>query len=242
LKAFKPELNFRILESTSEKVNGDDLEIVVKDSSGKFITFATQAKILYHNPPTDKKSGRKNLSDGKYDAMQHYVGKENPKNQIDLLLNYAKTNGQIPIYLLYNYVDMYFPVPVRCNMSFEIEQFGCSIISAQYLKDKHAQGDGNLPKNIKFSDLHPNLAQPWFVLPCCFPKMTVNEIVTELGAPKMAYDIKVKTRGSLVDDPQWKLAADPLLGRFIRETFFNEMKSEDSFSPMYRLVFGLENQ
>src|SRR5688572_1389043 len=40
---------FKIYESRNERANGDDLEISVRNISGRYYTFALQAKIIYHS-------------------------------------------------------------------------------------------------------------------------------------------------------------------------------------------------
>lgn len=235
-------LGISIFESTDERANGDDLEIKVQDLSGGFITFATQSKILYHNLPLSK-GGLKNLGDGRYPEMKHpKVNKKGSKNQIDLLLNYAKKKGYVPIYLLYNYVDTHFSLQQKCGVSFDEKQYGCSIISAQYLKKNYAlPHNGNLPRNIKFSDLHPKVAKPWFVLSCCFHSMEVGGIIGELGGGEIDYQIKTESNGEVFDDPKWRRLIDPSQDSF-RGFNFGLGRQEAKFNPMYRLVLSLPNE
>ena len=234
-------MGLSIFESTDERANGDDLEIKVKDSSGRFITFATQSKILYHNFP-QRKGGLKNLADGRYPEMKHpKIYKRGSKNQIDLLLNYAKKNGYIPIYLLYNYVNANFPLQQKCGVPFDEKQYGCSIISAHYLKKKYAlPPHGNLPRNIKFSDLHPKVAKPWFVLPCCFHSMGAGGIIGELGGDEVDYQIKTESDEEVFDDPKWRRLIDPAQDVY-QGINFGLGRQETKFNPMYRLVLNPPN-
>lgn len=236
LKSVLSGLNFSIFESTNERANGDDLEILIKSSNGSYITFAVQSKILYHNLPL-KSKGIKNLTDGKYREMRHYVGKKKKLNQVDLLLSYARTNGHIPIYLLYNYVQTRYETSTKCKISFEEDQYGCSIISAQYLKDRFQISDGNLPRTVKFSELHPDVAQPWFVLACCFPNKNIEEIVKELGGIKLDYEVKFIPEGIVMDDPRWRPIRDAS-ENFYRQFNFGLERLSNDFNPMYRIVLN----
>ncbi len=234
-----PGLNYSIFESIDESANGDDLEIIIKRPNGTYLTFAVQSKILYHNLPVGKK-GVINLTDGHYHKMQHYVGRKK-LNQIDLLLNYSKKNGCIPIYLLYNYVQRSTDVMEKCDVLFDERQYGCSIVSAHYLKKTYQKPDGNLPSTIKFSNLHPRPALPWFVLTCCFPNMSVEGILKYLGDIILDHPIiKEDSSNAINDDPQWKLLKETFDNSF-REFNYSLFRLSTQFNPMYRIVLDTPN-
>lgn len=171
IKSRFPALDFELFESTDEKANGDDLVLSVVHDDGNVHTYAIQSKIIYHK----RSKGIADLRDGHYKQLKHWVGKgKTRKKQVDLLLDYARTNGYTPLYLLYNYVGRKFDPHIDSSL------YGCSIISAQYLKDKYTTSDGNLGDKVKFSDLHIEKAIPWHELICTFPKLSKNDIKKKL--------------------------------------------------------------
>jgi len=189
---------FTLYESTDEKANGDDLELRVLHRNGKVYTYALQAKIIYHT--FSKKAHL--LQSGTYTQFKHYVGKgHSRKNQIDLLLKYAKkpAHGYIPLYLLYNYISRRFG-----TKGYARECFGCSAVSAYYLKANYAITDGNLAANVKFKDLHPNPAIPWQALVCELAALDESGLKEKFNLPDN-YNIIGIERKQLARDPDWRL-------------------------------------
>lgn len=86
----------RIQEAKNEKTNGADILLCLV-KNGKAICYALQAKIIYH-------TSKKKHPNGDYRQMHHTV-KKSGKHQINLLLDYAKAEKFIPLYLMYNYVN-----------------------------------------------------------------------------------------------------------------------------------------
>jgi hypothetical protein len=163
IKGTSPFLDFDIFESTDEKANGDDLELTVKHADGKYYTYAIQSKIIYHR----RSKGIANLREGYYKQLKHWVGKgARRKKQVDLLIAYSKKHGFMPLYLLYNYVEKSFDYGIEAAL------YGCTVVSAQYLKDNYTSADGNLDDKVKFSDLHTKNAFPWHELVCVLPYLS----------------------------------------------------------------------
>jgi hypothetical protein len=134
-------------------------------------TYAIQSKIIYHR----RSKGWANLKDGYYKKLKHWVGKTTLRQkQVDLLLAYANGKGHIPLYMLYNYVDQNFGAGV------DMALYGCTVVGARYLKDKHTASDGNLDDKIRFSDLHAGKAFPWHELVCMLPTLSKEEMNRKL--------------------------------------------------------------
>lgn len=107
-------LPIKIYESTNEKANGNDLELIIN-----FRYFGTsfyapiQAKKLFRNK--------------KYNSIRH-------EGQIEKLIEYGEGNKGYkgyPLYLLYNYQDK-----VRTTSTSDIELLGCSILDAYTIRSK----------------------------------------------------------------------------------------------------------
>lgn len=187
-----------LYESTDEKANGDDLELRILHKNGKVYTYALQAKIIYHT--FNKKAHL--LQSGTYTQLKHYVGKgSSRKNQIDLLLKYAKkpSHGYIPLYLLYNYISRRFG-----TKGYKRECFGCTAVSAYYLKANHSIADDNLASNVKFRDLHPNPAIPWQALVCDLVTLDEAGLKQKFNLPD-DYNIIGIDRKDLTTEPNWIL-------------------------------------
>ena len=133
----------QIFEAKDEKSNGSDLEFFIETDKDHFFCFPCQAKICY--------------SDNKYSAINHKVGKPNPRLQIDLLEDYAQKVHGIPIYLFYNYctyIKWQEDVKKHIKQSYKIEDLGCSIIAASTLKSKFISSNHWKKPLPSFKDIH----------------------------------------------------------------------------------------
>ena len=216
-----------ILESINESTNGNDIELFVETNDG-ILFFAVQAKIINH-----KGFKRNGMIDGNYPNINHTVA---GLNQIDLLCSYASNKGGIPIYLLYNFVKNSFENKRQCNIDFEIEQYGCSISNANHIKDNYFKNAiWSIPT---FLNLHPNNALPWFVIPCCFQKMSKSDILKLLGETEIDISkIKEYDLYEIRTDKNWK-SLEPF-----KTTEKKTSKTKNNwieFNPKYRVVISSE--
>jgi len=247
IKLKVPMLDFEIFESINEKANGDDLEITVRHADGAYYTYAIQSKIIYHR----RNKGIANLKEGHYQKLKHWVGKgAGRKKQVDLLIEYASRHGFIPVYLLYNYVQKSF------SPGIEPDLFGCTVIGAKYLKDKHTSADGNLDDKVKFSDLHTAYAFPWHELVCVLPYLSEAEWKKRMLFEEQT-SIVVDTPATLHITDEWKLL-DPsfptiipeqekIAGHFAKDSDFSLQKTEPEesprvFQPKYKIVVNASGQ
>jgi hypothetical protein len=224
-----PMIPMRMFEAINEPLNGNDIELIIQTSEG-FIIVPLQAKIIY--------------STDNYPAMEH-------SNQINDLIAYANKVGGVPLYLLYNYYsdNTFAHIGNLCDIRFPKEQFGCSLVSAHYLLNNFAYNrtdrNGNLKWTIPtFTDLHPSIAIPWFVLGCCRNSETNTLATTNLinNFPKTGsgLDQKIITYKyeELINDNKWKPLN--LKGLNFSKDF---IESESiKFSPKYRIVLGFDEQ
>ncbi len=183
-----------ILEAVNEKTNGNDIELFV-EINGTILFFAVQAKIINHQG-----FKRVGIADGNYLQMNHVVGTH---NQIDLLCSYASAKGGLPLYLLYNFVNNSFEEDSLCNIDFEIEQYGCSIVGASHIRDNYLiNGIWTIPT---FLDLHPDFALPWFVIPCCFKNKSKKEIIEMLAVEGISEgDLTDYSIDEIRSDKDWR--------------------------------------
>lgn len=221
----------RIQEAKNERTNGADLELFLV-KNGKAIRFALQAKIIYHK-------GKKKHHNGDYRQMHHTV-KKSGKHQIDLLLRYAKAKKCVPLYLMYNYVSVVFPAVA------EMKHYGCTVVSAEFLKADWQDSTGNLRDDVHFLNLHAvpktlkKPAFPWHELICSDWATDIPGILTELGMDP-ATDIIELTIEELLEDESFTELTDGLTLTPVqksRKTRNREQYIEDlpTFAPKFRLI------
>lgn len=141
-------LNFGVWSNPgyNESLNGSDIDIFVETTTGNFIWYALQAKVLHLN--------------GKYRDLDRIRGGE---YQWDKLNRLAETAGCISQYLLYNGVKNFtYSGLDKCNRAFNETQFGCSLVETNDIKKI-----SSLNSSPAFLDFQPKHAQPWRVIVCC---------------------------------------------------------------------------
>jgi hypothetical protein len=225
---YHPNIPIKVYEAINEPANGNDIELIIQTRNG-YIIAPLQAKIIYKT--------------NNYPSMDH-------GNQINDLISYANRIGGIPLYLLYNFFsDPKFVIKhTKCNVKYGKEQFGCSLVNANYLlnnfafKKKNKNGDTKwiIPK---FIDLHHSIALPWFILGCCCDSSNENlnmaSLIETLMKPIDYEEEKVKTYKlhELIKNDMWKPFE-------INEPNFKEPIYEMAYTkyiPRYRIVLGSEN-
>ena len=103
-----------------EAKTGTDLEVSVNTGGGKAFKYAIQAKKLY--------------PDGRYPHLKSKVGSSG-RLQLDVLEHYAKTNGVLPYYLLFNYVDHVMKTQHwHCCQSLDEDQLGCTLVPSWHVR------------------------------------------------------------------------------------------------------------
>jgi hypothetical protein len=165
--------------------------------------------------------------------LSHTVG---GRNQVDLLIEYASDSRikAIPLYLLYNYVDNYINNISYCNLNVTAEDYGCSIISARFLKDHFSLPSGNLKSNISFRDIHPFLASPWHVLACCFHLYDLNEALALLQMDN-SDNIKLYDEIEILTDINWKLIQSKDM---VKEESRASQQRRIKFEPKFRFIIN----
>jgi len=212
----------RLFHSPNEGVNGSDIEIIVQLEKNRHIIFPCQAKRLYLDTV-------KNSKNAKYSKLNYDDGK-----QKDKLINYAKKISGFPLYLLYNYSE----TKVNLNSFFPIEElYGCTLISALYLKEHR-------PQPPTFPNLHPP-AKPLTSISKFRNFLSLNSL---WGNTSLKHDAKLYSDKQIFGDKNWEELGSPIYHRFIskinlKEILKNNLNtiSEDkSFNPSFRIVLTKE--
>ena len=109
-------------------------------------------------------------SDGEYASLEHAIGNNKSRRQIDVLEEFARINKAIPLYCFYNYSEVANQGLWHCcSLAYEESQLGCSIIPAHLVRDYLTQ-----PNGVRtFEGMHQeHKALPWRCLVGC-PKAMV---------------------------------------------------------------------
>ncbi|KYP16176.1 MAG: hypothetical protein A1D16_14015 [Flavihumibacter sp. CACIAM 22H1] len=223
-------LGVTVYESAHERRNGNDLELVF-EVDNRWLHVPCQCKILHqHN---------------RYGGINHQV---QGQLQLDLLLEYATRTGGLPVYLLYNhYSDPTFNESLSEHWKIPIEEFGCSFISARYLKEQLFI-DGRI-KAPSFSDLHRPHDQS------ALPFSALTTLLTQNGIHQFIHRYQTNThptdtppavflRNELDIDGWDRLLRPAAIGRIVPLRGPTPILSlsgiSTSFAPRYRLVFSAE--
>ena len=144
----KHNLPIKIYESTNEKANGNDLELIINFPSYGISFYApVQAKKIFRNQ--------------KYTNIRH-------DGQIEKLIKYAEDNMGYPLFLFYNYTNEIYP-----HSKTEPELFGCSVLDAYTVRNNfckesilHSVSKFTWNKIPSFNDMAKIGAFPWHHLVC----------------------------------------------------------------------------
>jgi hypothetical protein len=233
----------RIYESTKERVNGNDLEILIETQAG-YIMLPVQVKVL--------------KQDERYTGISHVV---RGIQQIDLLLDYATKKGGIPAYIFYNYTDDYdfhdyvatrFPTSNVC-------EFGCTIGNAEGIRKSFFERGGINQWSIPyFSDIHlpVRFAIPLHWAFCKLIDGKNEQVEWFLGKEFKSRFVRRYTGQELANDEFWKelfspgkisgISDTPLMGDPMEDVLRERaraarIESEGNphlFSPQFRVVIS----
>jgi len=220
---------FRLYESRDEKANGSDLMLWVQRDD-KIIRYALQAKIIYQK--------KKKLYDGHYQQLEHIV-KKSGEAQVDLILKYGRTHKCIPLYLLYNYVTRVLPSVTQMS------HYGCSIVTAQFLKNNHTKlGSADLKNDVLFSELHANPSSktqpafPWHELVCNLSKELEDIIIYE--SPNNLHILSTRLQDLAIDENWIELSSRKQTESGKRRAFNERTNQEEVFNPKYMFFANLD--
>jgi len=220
-------LPIEMFESVSEETNGNDFEVFVEVSKNTYVMFPCQAKIIYQ--PANN-----------YPRIGHKVG-EGAFHQIDLLVEYAERVGGFPSYIFYNFCNNeIWNEEIQGKIDFDIELFGCSLSSAQFIKDdfRIGQPGSRIPN---FKDLHPKCAIPFHYI----IRLTENKnALFNFVSGDSIDNLRVHSREELMDDIDWAdLRSVPQIGKIAPEKSARDFERINEnypigFRPKFRFIFS----
>ena len=224
-------LPIEIYESRDEKSNGDDLEIVLETAKG-YLLMPCQAKAIQ--------------AGNKYSRIAHEV---HGRQQIDLLLDYAKKIKGYPVYMFYNYCSDYTVNSIIEGISgVEIDEYGCSMISADYLKENYyvsTAKEGKLGWQIPtFKELHIDAAVPFHNF-ICFNDNVVEGILTSKYT-NQGEGLAFYNKEDITKAKAWKnLTPPPSLSGIQIDTAMQNVIDENvsaEFNPKFRIVLSFKKR
>lgn len=149
-----PNFDLYAKPSWEENYFGSDIDVFVETRPNKYRWFALQAKIL-------KKNNR-------YDTLRDTSDEFMQWEKLELLEN---VSGCKAYYLLYNGKDNYkTSADDYCGRTFSESQFGCSLVEPSDIEKfaNKRNAKNTRYKRPRFEDIHPDFAQPWRILTCCY--------------------------------------------------------------------------
>ncbi len=227
-------LPIRLFHSTKEFTNGNDLEIVIPLGDDSNIILPCQAKRL-------NVENQKNNINAKYSAVHHLVnkGKSNEKEQILCLLEYAKKEGGLPIYLLYNYTENKLEGKVR-------GLYGCTLVNAYTIYEKKYNDKGKMPP-FTFQEIHPPAKPLYSIIELISILNTQfqSQLETFWGSSTHSHIIRPHTNKHLKSQDWWeelcppfetkRRDTPPLFSQITQNKNIN-ISEEYPFNPKYRIV------
>lgn len=224
-------LPIRLFHSRNEKVNGSDLEIVLRLRKDENYLLACQAKRLYV-----ENAKRNNLR-----AVYKEIKKE---GQMYSLIDYAKKNDGFPLYMLYNYTESKLMKSIDYP---EKELFGCTLLNAYYLNNFLKSNPTITPR---FQDLHKtikpfNTAKPFISIS---KVKGISSIKTLWGKAKSSDNLTPISDNKILNDGRWYEVGEPrfppkrrttLPPRSLEETInlCSNSRIIPGFNPAFRIVF-----
>lgn len=230
LQAKTSGLPIEIFEAWDETTNGNDLDFFIQ-KDGSYVHLPVQAKLI----------GK----DGRYTKIRHHVS---GVSQLDALMEYAKKKGGVPLYLLYNHAFGYELFDDDHERERSIEEYGCSLIHADYIKQNYQKvKNGKISWIIpRFEDLHRSPAFPLSELFCGLMKQPLQDwpgilqINRSIDPARYTYD-------EITNEEIWRDMTPPGAISGIQSAnasiIDEEMKGHNfqysPFDPKYRIIFSL---
>ncbi len=236
--AFEQNFDVYAHPAKDEATFGGDIDVFVETKPNCYKWFALQAKVLF--------------SDNKYHALR-YSGKTT--QQWDKLRVLEKMSHCKAYYLLYNgkYRETNSPIYTdSCDRTFRENQFGCSLVELDDVETvankKNTSGQYII---TKYEDFHPDLAEPWRILTCCYHNdvtgtdcLTISEIEEDC---RNYYPLKDDFNDAAEEENDGNNSSDKIedknLSKNINEfTDLNlenkitKSRKEADWNPSYRIV------
>lgn len=224
-------LPIEIYESRDEKSNGDDLEIVLETAKG-YLLMPCQAKAIQ--------------TGNQYSSIPHEV---RGKQQIDLLLDYARKVKGYPVYMFYNYCSNNTVNRIIEGISgIDIDEYGCSMISADYLKDHYYVSTGKERKLgweiPTFKDLHINEGIPFHNFICS--NESIIESILNSKYTKQGEGLAFYSKEDITEAKMWKnLTPPPSLSGIQIDASTQNLIDESiyaEFNPKFRIVLSYKKR
>jgi hypothetical protein len=163
-----------------ESTQGTDWELWFGSDSQGWLRLAVQAKRL-------------NVSTGRYAALAHETGGQ---QQIDVLERFAKANGAVPLYCLFNFTEMADLATWHCCQTPVQSQLGCTLAPSSVIREA-LENRGHRT----FQSIHTDRrTRPWRCLAKCSrfksPKRESNSLLSAGDgiAELLGEDVKVYPR------------------------------------------------
>lgn len=217
----------QIEESTNERCNGNDLEIIIK-TQDHYLLLPCQCKII--------------SKDGRYITINHIT---NGRLQIDSLLDYARNIKGLPIYLFYNFnsnSNINEKISQACQIP--IEAFGCSFTNASYLHSHYVKDNSWIVPT--FDELHINNKSLPLELLTSFSDIHFTQKYLKHFSRYINFitELPVDLYHPTLSKLNWRsFIPSATIGRISPSSNDQVQYYEDverSFAPAYRIIFDID--
>ncbi|MBW8243160.1 hypothetical protein K1F50_10140 [Muricauda oceani] len=202
-----------IRKAFDESVNGNDVELYIKNNMGTYDHYALQAKVL--------------KNDKKYKGLDTGY-KTSSKYQWDKLYDYAKSNGCLPFYLLYNgNTNITFPY-LKKYWFFDERQFGCSIVEPRVFQYFYKRKT----KTPTYTQITPKYAYPWTALTCS------KSSRHKMASSSQQQNYRAKSIGEIKNSLSGYKKVDSLENEnpSSETNLSNELYSYDTWNPIAKII------
>lgn len=151
-----PNIRVAAARGRDEPDKGFDWEWFIRYPQSNWLRFSVQAKKL--SPTT-----------GKYSSLRHAV---DGQLQIDLLEDFARAQGAIPLYAFYNFPPSLHSAKWNCRQPKDESQYGCTLVP---LRDVRLIHDDRCRKDFDAVHSGPR-AVPWRCIACA--QMDTGQLAT----------------------------------------------------------------
>lgn len=236
--AFEQNFDVYARASKDEATYGGDIDVFVETKPGCYKWFALQAKVLF--------------SDNKYQALRYTSKPIQQWEKLRVLENMTSCKGY---YLLYNGKYRKTNSPIykdSCDRAFRENQFGCSLVELDNVESiANKQNKRGQYIKAQYEDFHPNLAEPWRILTCCYHNdvsetdcLTLSEIEEDC---RNYYPLKDDFNDALKEENDSNDSSDEMedknLGKDINyfanlnlNNKITKSRKEADWNPSYRIV------
>lgn len=209
-------------DSYLESEYGSDIDVFIETHENKYRWFALQSKLLKKNK--------------RYDTFRD---SSNGVMQWDKLYFLEALTGCKAYYLLYNGNSTNaYNGKDKCRKDFNETQFGCSLVEPSIIETLANRRNGRGYISPKYSEIHPDDAEPWRVLTCCELERTGFTLYSREEIQESISDLRLISSLKIDDNENNDLIIDKNNIPENPENLISLASKEAGWDPSVRIVIS----